>query len=81
MFFLEVSNNMFWFFVINSALIGVIFLLASKEIPESPKYYYMQKNYRRARSILSEISEKYRGKRLFATFKEEATEAELKANS
>ena len=41
MFFLEVSNQMFWFFIINSAIIGVIFLIASRELPESPKYYYM----------------------------------------
>jgi len=40
--------------------------------PESPKYLYMAKKYRRARDILVDIGQTYKGHTIRAIFKEEA---------
>jgi len=36
--------------------------LIGKYIPESPKFFYMMKKYRKAREILEEIGVKFSGK-------------------
>jgi hypothetical protein len=50
-----------------AVLFSVIYLF-----PESPKYYFMLKKYRKARTLLNEMADKFGGKRVYALFREEA---------
>lgn len=51
-FFLDISKRQAFMFIFNIGLAGVVFLIIATYIPESPKYHYMMKQYRKAREIL-----------------------------
>jgi len=60
LFFLEISKHQFWLFFLNVLLIVLTIQLILLYFPESPKYYYMSRKYRKARDILIEIGKKYK---------------------
>lgn len=72
LFFLEISKRQFWLFFMNILFVLLTMALIFKYFPESPKYLYMLKKYRRSREILVEIGLKYKGHTIRAIFREEA---------
>ena len=77
LFFLEISKHQFWLFFVNVAIIVLTIQLILLYFPESPKYFYMAKKYRKARDILIDIGQAYSHKEIRAVFKEEAQEKHL----
>ncbi|CDW89803.1 organic cation [Stylonychia lemnae] len=77
MFFLQFSKNQFWLFFLNIIFAFMTIYLIVKYIPESPKYFYMMKKYRKAREILEELGQKYQGRTIKAIFKDEAKDQNI----
>jgi hypothetical protein len=72
LFFLEISKRQFWLFFFNLVVIALTIAMIIEYMPESPKYLYILKRYRKAREILVGIGQKYNRVTIRAVFREEA---------
>lgn len=77
LFFLEISRRQSFLLVVNIIITAGVFSLITTYIPESPKYYYMMKRYRKAREVLFAIGTRFRGEPVKALFREEVVDENI----